>query len=231
MKEMALKKEEIMSTINKIFGVLLLFILAIPLLLAFKGGKTTTLDTGEETHLIYMRQEEKLARDVYLTLGTKYPELAVFANIAASEQQHTDAMRDKLAQFEVPDPVTDDTVGVFTGAEFGPYFTATYLKLVAMGNTSPLNALYVGALIEELDMHDIVECPVLIVETDNGIGEGECGMEYTDVRALVQSFGKLLEGSTNHLRAFVGNIEWVIGEGNYVAQYLTQEEVDEILGR
>jgi hypothetical protein len=40
-----------------------------------------------------------------------------------------------------------------------------------------------------------------------------------------------LEGSKNHLRAFVGNIESVIGEGNYVAQYLTQEEVDEILGR
>jgi hypothetical protein len=232
MNEKAIKNEEIMSTINKIFGlVLLLFILAIPLLLAFKGGKTTTLDAGEETHLIYMRQEEKLARDVYLTLGTKYPELAVFANIAVSEQQHTDAMLDKLEQFEVPDPVTDDTVGVFTGVEFGPYFTATYLKLVAMGNTSSLNALYVGALIEELDMHDIVECPVIIVETDNGIGEGECGMEYTEVRALVQSFGNLLDGSKNHLRAFVGNIESVIGEGNYVAQYLTQEEVDEILGR
>ena len=206
-------------------------ILAIPLLLAFKGGQNVVLDEGETAHLIFMRQEEKLARDVYLTLGDKYPMEVTFANIPLSEQKHTDTMQNKLAQFNIPDPVTDDTVGVFTGPEFGPHFTATYASLVALGNTSVLNALYVGALIEELDMHDIIDCPVIIVETDNGIDEGECGMEYTDVRALVQSYDNLLEGSKNHLRAFVKSIELIIGEGNYVAQYLSQEDVDEILGR
>jgi len=222
-----------MSPAKKNIGlsVLLAIVIAVPLLLAFKGSRNAALDDGEETHLIYMREEEKLARDVYLTLGGKYPELQVFANIVVSEQSHTDAMRDKLIQFDIPDPSTDDSVGVFTGDEFGPFFTATFANLTALGNSSPLNALYVGAFIEELDMHDIVDCPIIIVETDNGIGEGECGMSYTDAQALIRSYGNLLDGSKSHLRAFVANIELLIGEGNYVAQYLTQEEVDEILGR
>jgi hypothetical protein len=226
--------EEIMKKTKKTYSLIILLavIMAIPLLLAFKGGnKTAVLDAGETTHLIYMREEEKLARDVYLTLGATYPQLTVFANIAVSEQSHTDTMAAKLAQFNVPDPSTDDSVGVFTGEEWGPFFTATYANLVALGNSNALNALYVGALIEELDMHDIVDCPVIIVETDNGVDEGECGMDYTDVGALIQSYGNLLDGSKSHLRAFVGNIELVIGEGNYVAQYLSQAEVDEILGR
>jgi hypothetical protein len=218
-------------TVKKLAFSYLAIIVAIPLLVAFKGGGNVVLDEGETDHLVFMRQEEKLARDVYLTLGDKYPAEITFANIPLSEQKHTDTMQNKLAQFNVPDPVTDDTVGVFTGPEYGPYFTATYATLVGQGNTGALNALYVGALIEELDMHDIIHCPVIIVETDNGIGEGECGMEYTDVRALVRSYDNLLEGSKSHLRAFVNSIELVIGEGNYVAQYLSQEDVDEILGR
>jgi len=41
----------------------------------------------------------------------------------------------------------------------------------------------------------------------------------------------LISGSESHLRAYVGQIEAVIGVGNYEAQYLTQAEVDAILGR
>ena len=222
-----------MTIKRKVFSFmpLLAIIVLISLLMAFRGSSNVVLDDGETSHLIFMRQEEKLARDVYLTLGDMYPGEVTFANIPTSEQKHTDSMLNMLDKFNVPDPVTDDAVGVYTGPVYGPYFTATYTTLVAQGNTSVLNALYVGALIEELDMHDIIACPVIIVETDNDIGEGECGMEYTDVRALVQSYGNLLEGSKNHLRAFVRSIESIIGEGNYVAQYLSQEDVDEILGR
>ncbi len=221
-----------MSISKTIIGtvMLLAIVTTIPLVFAFKVNKTVTLDTGEETHLIFMREEEKLARDVYTTLGDKFPQYTVFANIVPSEQKHTDTMLKKLDQYGIPDPSTDDTVGFFTGADYGAYFTATYGNLVAQGST-PLTALYVGAFIEELDMHDIVDCPVIIVESDNGIEEGECGMAYTDEKALIKSYGNLLDGSMSHLRAFVRNIELIIGEGNYVAQVLSQEEVDEILGR
>lgn len=196
-----------------------------------------TLDIGEETHLIFMREEEKLARDVYLTLGAMYPNDATFANIAdGSEQTHTDTVRDMLEVFGIPDPNPDTnnlpaSIGVFTGEDYGWYFTEKYELLVNWGAQSQLDAWYVGAFIEELDMIDIIGCPKVIVETDNGIDAGECGMEYTDEPQLKTMYGHLVDGSENHLRGYVKNIENVIGEGNYVAQVLTQEQVDAILGR
>ncbi|MDX2494746.1 MAG: DUF2202 domain-containing protein, partial [Desulfuromusa sp.] len=128
-------------------------------------------------------------------------------------------------------PNTDTSIGAFTGKEFGWYFYEKFNALVDRGQTNELEALYVGAFIEEIDMHDIVHCPKVIVETENGIGEDECGLYYTDEGPLQQSYMKLLEGSTDHLHAFVRAIELKIGPGNYSAQVLPQEEVDLLLDR
>lgn len=194
------------------------------------------LDLGEEQHLIFMREEEKLARDVYLTLATLYPGEEVFTNIGDnSEQTHTDTVRDTLESYSIPDPNPDannlpDSIGVFTGTEYGWYFTEKFNELVAWGSKSLLDALYVGAFIEELDMIDIVYCPKVIVQTDNGIDEGECGLTYTDEPQLQTMYTHLVDGSKDHLRAYVKNIETII-PGTYEAQLLSQEEVDAILGR
>lgn len=202
---------------------------------AGNGGGGGTLDAAEESHLIFMREEEKLARDVYLTLADMYPNTTVFQTIGEqSEQTHTDTMRDKLAQFNIadPNPTANNlpaSIGVFTGADYGSYFAEKYDLLVGMAENSELDALYVGAFIEELDMHDIVYCPKVIVDTDNGISD--CGLSYTDENPLINSYSSLLDGSKSHLRAYVGNIEAIIGVGNYQAQVLTQAEVDAILGR
>lgn len=220
----------------KSLGIAILFVLmsmiATPMLCT-----AGILDLGEETHLIFMREEEKLARDVYLTLGAMYPDEPAFLNIAdGSEQTHTDTVRDMLAIYGVADPNPDannlpDSIGIFTGAEYGWYFTEKFNLLTSWGAQSVLDALYVGAYIEELDMIDIIKCPKVIVETDNGIGEGECGLDYTDEAELQTMYNHLVDGSENHLRSYVKNIEAIIGEGNYVAQILTQDEVDAILGR
>lgn len=199
-------------------------------------ASATALDQAEAMHLIFMRGEEKLARDVYLTFAQWYPDQAVFRNISESEQRHADIMREKLAQFGIADPEPDTdslpaSIGVFTGTDYGMSFTQGYKELTTQGAQSELAALYVGALIEELDMHDIVKCPSVIVDMNAGMDENSCGMEYTDEPALIKSYNSLLEGSKNHLRAFVSRIEAVIGEGNYQAQYLTQGEVNAILGR
>ncbi len=196
-----------------------------------------TLDHAEETHLVFMREEEKLARDVYLTFAQMYPNQPVFQTIAtSSEQTHTDTMRDKLAQYNIADPNPDTnnlpaSIGIYTGAVYGPYFTEKFSTLTSLGMQSELHSLYVGALIEELDMHDIVECPKAIVETDPAIEEGGCGLNYTDEKPLKNAYSSLIDGSESHLRSYVGQIEAVIGVGNYQAQYLTQEQVDAILGR
>jgi hypothetical protein len=201
------------------------------------AGDTSTsieLDPVETSHLTFMREEEKLARDVYLTLAGVYPNQAVFNTIATtSEQTHTDTIRDKLALFNLPDPNPEtnnlpDSIGLFTGKEWGWYFTEKFEALTSKGKMSELDALYVGALIEELDMKDIVMCPLVMI--DAGYPE-VCGLGYTDASAIMNAYRSLIDGSENHLRAFVGQIEAVIGVGNYEAQYITQEEVDAILGR
>ena len=193
---------------------------------------TSTLDYNEKTHLEFMCQEEKLARDVYITLGTYYPESVVFGNIDDSEQRHMDSATAMVLKYGYPNPSTNDNVGVFTSEEYSYYFTEKFDELTTSGANSELDAMYVGALIEELDMRDINMCPIVIVETDNGINDiSECGKIYTDKEDIIRLYDNLLEGSTNHLKAYVENIEKVIGEGNYEAQVLTQEQVDEILGR
>ncbi len=192
------------------------------------------LDATEISHLTFMREEEKLARDVYLTLAELYPEQQVFSNIATrAEQTHTDTMRDKLDQFNLPDPnpATNElpsSLGIFTGDEWGWYFTEKFALLTAKAEISEQDALYVGAFIEELDMHDIAVCPQIMI--DRGFSS-PCGLEYTDETALQTAYSALISGSESHLRAYVGQIEAVIGVGNYEAQYLTQAEVDAILGR
>lgn len=206
--------------------------------IAAKKGKQASvpagLDTTEASHLTFMREEEKLARDVYLTLAALYPDQGVFSRIATrAEQTHTDTMRDKLDQYNLPDPNPEtnnlpSSLGVFTGDEWGWYFMDKFALLTAKGGVSELDALYVGAFIEELDMHDIAICPQVMI--DRGFSS-PCGLAYTDEGALQTAYSALISGSESHLRSYVGQIEAVIGVGNYVAQYLTQAEIDAILER
>jgi hypothetical protein len=193
---------------------------------------STSLDANETIHLVFMREEEKLARDVYIVLSTLYPDSPVFGNIDDSEQRHTDAVKEKLRQYNIEDPNTNDNVGVFTGAEYGWYFSEKYEELVARGALSEFDALYVGAFIEELDMLDINQCPKVIIETRPDITEvSECGKVYTNNPDIHRLYDNLLEGSEHHLAAYVRKIEAVTGEGSYQAQVLPQEQLDRILGR
>jgi len=173
-----------------------------------QAGKNTTqpaLSAAEAGTLTFMREEEKLARDVYLYLhemwGTK-----VFSNIAASEQNHMDALKKMLDKYGLPDPVGAE--GVFAD----PHLQDLYDDLVWDGSTSLLNALKVGGLIEEVDIEDLM---VARIETDKA--------------DLDQVYANLMSGSENHLRAFAGLIENITGEP-YEALFLPQEEVDAILG-
>lgn len=202
-----------MKTIKRMTTTLLaVAVLGAPLAaLAGKGmGRqaadvSATLDADEIADLLYMREEEKLARDVYRTLYELWA-LPVFDNISESEQVHTTSVEDMLEKYDVPDPVADDSTGVFVNQDLANLYQA----LITEGGMSSLQALYVGAAIEELDMLDLQHA---IDTTDND-----------DIRQLYEN---LMSGSRNHLRAFVGQIEdlGIV----YEAQYLTQEEVDSIV--
>ena len=165
----------------------------------------TSLDATEIQNLEYMREEEKLARDVYVTFFGLWG-LPVFNNISGSEQVHTTHVQDMIEKYRLTDPVVDDTTGAFVDQ----YLANLYAELVAEGSRSSLKALYVGAAIEELDMLDLQRA---IDETDNA-----------DIQTLYEN---LMSGSRNHLRAYVGQIEnlGIV----YEAQQLTQDEVDSIV--
>ncbi|MEJ2320934.1 MAG: DUF2202 domain-containing protein [Gammaproteobacteria bacterium] len=164
------------------------------------------LDYTEEQSLLFMREEEKLARDVYLTFYEQW-EKPVFANIADSEQTHTDAVADKIEKYGLLDPVVDDSIGAFINS----FLLEKFYELVAKGQFSELEALMVGAFLEELDIIDLQEA-----------------IEETDESDIIELYSNLMRGSRNHLRAFVELIEEVTGE-EYSAQLLDQEVVDAIL--
>jgi len=164
-----------------------------------------TLSPGEESTLLFMREEEKMARDVYLVLFDLW-EQPVFDNISDSEQRHMDAMKRQIDKYGLADPVTDDTVGAFDNEELA----ALYQELVSRGAESLEMALRAGALIEEIDILDL----------ENAIAESR----HDD---LTRAYENLLRGSRNHLRAFVRQLEnlGIV----YEAQEMDQAQLDGIV--
>ena len=164
------------------------------------------LDETETNQLLFMREEEKLARDVYIKLYELWDHKA-FANIAESEQRHMDAMLKMLVLYGIDDPVGDAAAGSFSN----PILQGLYGDLVTRGSVSLLEAYYTGAWIEEKDILDL-----------------QAAMDYTDEVPLDNAYGNLQAGSRNHLRTFVAHIE-ALGD-DYEAQIMSQEEVDTIVG-
>ena len=115
----------------------------------------------EAEGLIFMREEEKLARDVYLTLYDQW-NIPIFQNIARSEQTHTDAIKNLLDTYGLVDPMVNDKIGVFVN----PDLQALYDQLVEMGSQSLSDALKVGIAIEEIDILDLKK---YIAQTDHVI--------------------------------------------------------------
>ncbi len=170
-------------------------------------GSVTEEDlSAEETAgLLFMREEEKLAHDVYVALFNVWG-AQVFANIAESETEHTEAIRQLILSHGLPDPAATTAPGVFVNTEL----QALYDQLVAMGQPSLIEALKVGCLIEEKDIQDINDKKTLVIDEPD----------------IVQVYDHLLCGSRNHLRAFNDNL---LQQGvTYVPQVITQAEWDAI---
>lgn len=171
----------------------------------YQTNATDPATQSEIETLMYMREEEKLARDVYLTMYDKW-KTHVFSNIADSEQTHTLAVKAKIDAYGLNDPVDNDDVGVFVNEELAKL----YQTLINQGSVSEMDALWVGAAIEEIDLIDLKEA-----------------IDSSEHQDIARVYENLLEGSKNHLRAFVSAIE---ARGmEYSAQYIPQYEVDEIL--
>lgn len=166
---------------------------------------TEPLNSAELTSLSFMREEEKLARDVYITLYNKWG-VTIFTNISNSEQTHMDAILMLLSKYSLADPVSNNAVGVFNNVTL----QNLYNQLVAQGNISVLDAYKVGATIEDLDIFDLKNA---LLNNDN-----------QDIKLV---YDMLTKGSRNHIRSFYKNILSV--GGSYSPQYITQAEFDAII--
>ncbi|MCB8933038.1 MAG: DUF2202 domain-containing protein [Fimbriimonadaceae bacterium] len=141
------------------------------------------LSNAEKEGLLFMREEEKLAFDVYNALATRWGR--PFSNIARAEQTHMDAVKVLLDRYQLQDPMTIGKAGTFAN----PTLQRLYNDLVKAGRVSRTEALKVGAQIEELDIFDLQRW---IKQTTN-----------TDILSV---YANLEKGSRNHLRAFDSNL-------------------------
>lgn len=156
------------------------------------------LSAEEAAALLYMYEEEKLARDVYNALYATW-NIPTFQNIAASEQMHMDSIKSLLDRYALTAPAL--APGSFADATLQNLYTA----LVAQGNLSVGDALKVGAAIEEID---IIDLQTRLTQTDNA-----------DIQMIYNS---LINGSNNHLKAFTRALQNQTGEV-YQPQHMTAE--------
>ncbi|MBN2774595.1 MAG: DUF2202 domain-containing protein [Prolixibacteraceae bacterium] len=154
--------------------------------------------------LLFMREEELLAHDVYAYFFEKYG-LTIFERITESESKHSEAVLLLLNHFELDDPATGEA-GVYSNEDL----QTLYNDLIAMGDESVEAALTVGGLIEETDIQDL----------DNQI-------ESTENADIIRVYSNLLDGSYNHLKAFVRTLEYY--GVTYEPTVLDQEYFEEIL--
>ncbi|MCP5454843.1 MAG: DUF2202 domain-containing protein [Thermotogae bacterium] len=158
----------------------------------------------EEESLVFLREEEKLAHDVYIYLYNLWG-VKIFKNISDSEQTHTDSVLELLKKYNIEDPVKENEIGVFQNE----ILQEAYNTLTEKGSLSVIEAFKVGAYIEELDIKDIRD---LYEKVDNA-----------DIELV---FSNLEKGSVNHINSFLNQLI-KYGE-TYEPQILSVSELNAI---
>lgn len=153
-----------------------------------------------------MREEEKLAHDVYLALYENWG-LSIFQNIVNSELTHTEAAKSLLDAYGLEDPAAGTEPGEFVNADI----QALYDELIAQGSQSLSESIQIGAAIEEVDILDL-----------------ETYQAQTDNARISMVYENLMKGSRNHLRSFTSTLNQQTGE-TYQPQYLSTDAYQSIL--
>ena len=152
----------------------------------------------EITDLKYMRSEEKLARDLYAALYTKWKD-PLFDNISQSEQRHMDAVLGLLTAYGVSDPDAGLQAAVLPDAGL----QSLYNQLLAQGTTSVQAAAQAGIIVEE-----------------TGIADLEQRLARTTDPAIIRVYNNLVRGSRSHIQSFTNHLLTLGGtpaSGNSVA--------------
>jgi len=163
-----------------------------------------TLTQNEINDLKFLREEEKLARDVYIYSYNKY-KLAIFNSISQSEQTHMNSVLSLLNKYGIPDP-SSVQMGIFVNQDL----QVLYNNLISQSNISLIEALKVGATIEDLDINDIDDFIINTSKSD-----------------LLTVYNNLTCGSKNHIRSFTTELS--NNEVSYEPQFISLEEYNSII--
>jgi len=145
-----------------------------------KNQRLSEFTLQQKEGLIFMIEEEKVARDVYITLYEKWG-TPIFYNISLSEQKHMNAVKNLIRKYQLEVPTTLNSVGAFQDR----HLQTMYDDLIVKGNNSLVDALEVGVMIEEVDIADLNELIAVGVPSD-----------------VERVYNNLLKGSYRHLAAF-----------------------------
>jgi hypothetical protein len=165
---------------------------------------TQSISTFEKEALEKMGEEEFLARDVYLVLYEKW-NLQIFSNISKSEQKHADEIIELTNAYGLSN-FSGHEAGVFEDYEL----QNLYNDLVTKGLSSEIEALKIGATIEDLDIYDL-----------------ELFLKSTQNPDIKKVFENLNRGSRNHMRAFISQLEK--RNDSYTPIYITEERFLDII--
>lgn len=154
------------------------------------GVSTEPATAAEIQWLKFMREEEKLARDVYRFLYQKW-NISVFDRIAASEERHFQTVGTLLTRYRIDDPAAQDVPGVFADQRL----TALYAELTAKGAASLKDALEVGITIEKVDIDDLSKALLETTKWD-----------------LKRAYANLSAASLTHLDTFESYLEIALAQ-------------------
>jgi hypothetical protein len=162
------------------------------------------LTQSEIDDLNFLREEEKLARDVYLFSYNKY-QSEIFNSISQSEQKHMDSVLKLMNKYGIPDSAATE-IGVFNNSNLQSLYTA----LTTQSDISVIEALKVGATIEDLDINDIDDFIINTTKSD-----------------LLKVYDNLTCGSKNHIRSYTSQL--TINGLTYIPQFISIEYYNIIL--
>lgn len=167
-------------------------------------SSTATLTVRESEGISFIREEEKVARDLYQSFyeGTA---LGIFQDTARSEQSHMDSVTVLLDKYSLHDPVKASR-GTFVNQTM----QETYDRLLTQGKTSADDSLKAAATFEEIS---IVDLETQIAITDKA-----------DIKTIYEG---LLAGSEKHLRSYVSAL--TERKVKYTPQHLISQEYDRIV--
>ena len=141
----------------------------------------SALTETETEDILFMREEEQMAHDLYAHWAGRYS-LQVFSNIAASETMHVNMVQFLIERYNLQ----ASPIGNASAGYNNPVIQSLYNSLLVQGDVSQTGALEAGRAIEVQDISDL----------DKAIAD-------TTRADITRVYTNLRQGSENHKSAFL----------------------------